>query len=225
MARCKLCDARGILLSVDNNGVCNKCRALIYPQIHREREIIQESQAIIESSKNWKTKLTRYGVIAEMLGRLQKYEQKGIQGLFTQPIPQCLREIQEDRERLIQEVVEETETKARDRAEVASTVATKVSAAKRGIQALHKLQEEVGEHPAIDHAKAGLKEYAREIEFTSYIDAAQKAEFKRNHKKALDQYLEALYALKTDNVPDETQAKTIAELEEKIAALKSQVGK
>ena len=40
-----------------------------------------------------------------------------------------------------------------------------------------------------------------------------------------DQYLEALYSLKTDNVPDSSQQKTIAELEEKITALKKKEGK
>ena len=59
---------------------------------------------------------------------------------------------------------------------------------------------------------------------SGYVETAEKAEFKGNTKQALDQYLEALYFLKTDDVDDQLQAAEIARISRKIAELGGSVG-
>lgn len=173
------------MVSVDDNGVCAQCRPLIYPEILKTVKDIEKSQSIIESSKNWKTKLTRYNTIEVMIKGLLKYEEKGIQKLFTQPIPQCLREIDDDRRRMIEEVIQETERKATDRAEVASTARGKINAANKGIQDLHKVGKEVGDCVALAEAFNRLKAYAHEAELGSCHTAGFK-KLKAREDKAFE---------------------------------------
>ncbi|NLE21927.1 MAG: hypothetical protein GX624_03990 [Actinobacteria bacterium] len=52
-----------------------------------------------------------------------------------------------------------------------------------------------------------------------FIEAAEKAEFKGNKKRALDQYQEALYFLKTDDIADDSQASEIARIAAKVEKL------
>jgi hypothetical protein len=53
----------------------------------------------------------------------------------------------------------------------------------------------------------------------AYMEKAEKAEFKGQQKKALEQYYEALYYLKHNEVDDVLKAEHIAGLEQKIRSL------
>lgn len=51
------------------------------------------------------------------------------------------------------------------------------------------------------------------------LEKAEKAEFKGQNKKALDAYLEALFVLRKDKIPDTEQAHEVDMIEGKIANL------
>ena len=66
-----------------------------------------------------------------------------------------------------------------------------------------------------------LNSQSNKILYSYFIEKAKKFEFKEQYSKALDQYYEALYVLKTDDVDDAEQGAEIKELELKIQELKS----
>ena len=105
--------------------------------------------------------------------------------------------------------------------ELAATTRAKVAAANKGVLKLKEMQDLMERStPTIERGVAELLGLAHKAEFLAFVSAAEKAEFKGNAKKALDQYQEALYFLKTDNVDDAKQAELIAKLEAKIVELK-----
>lgn len=57
------------------------------------------------------------------------------------------------------------------------------------------------------------------VQLEGYLDAAKRADFKGQKKKALDQYYEALYFLKHDEIEDSLQMEHISTIEAKIEEL------
>jgi hypothetical protein len=121
------------------------------------------------------------------------------------------------------EQIDLTVKKAHEKAEDSLSPRSKMSAYK---SALLKVREFANEHnirSRIDIYEQELLTAAYRAEFEIYLDLAHKAEFKGNTQKAIDQYQEALYLLKTDNIPDDEQVSVIYILEEKIKELQSEV--
>ena len=56
-----------------------------------------------------------------------------------------------------------------------------------------------------------------------YLEAARKAEFKGNVKKAIDQYQEALFFIRNDDIDDTQQRFEINEIETKLTELRCRV--
>ncbi len=71
----------------------------------------------------------------------------------------------------------------------------------------------------MDQLEARVRRFSHQTQLNAYLEAARKAEFKGQKKKALDQYLEALYFLRSDEIDDSLQAEKISELEAKISEL------
>lgn len=69
--------------------------------------------------------------------------------------------------------------------------------------------------------EAKVRTRHREIQLENLIDAAKKAQFKGQTKKAIDGYREVLYVLKNDPVPDTQQEHEIAALERLIGDLEA----
>lgn len=220
MGQCKLCGKKGLLLTLDKQGLCNNCQLQLYPSLVRTIEIIEESQKIIKESKNWKTKLGRCDTIVQLLERFAGYEARGIKGLFNKTVPECLQEVEAMRSEVMKEAISATYEDARAKAQFSSTPRTKINACNKGILKFKELTKSFGKHPLIERAARQLKKHAHTLEFKSFVDAAQKAEFKGNFKKALDRYQEALYFLKTDEIDDSEQKETIVKLQAKIEEVK-----
>lgn len=81
-------------------------------------------------------------------------------------------------------------------------------------------QTKLNDPKSIESFISDLEAAAHQLQLNTYIETAEKAEFKGSKKKAIDQYLEALYFLKTDDIDDKLQKDQIEEIETKIAELK-----
>lgn len=66
-----------------------------------------------------------------------------------------------------------------------------------------------------------VRKFLHETQLNAFLEEARKAEFKGNKKKALDQYKEALYFLRNDEIDDSLQAGKIKEIEKKISELET----
>ena len=224
MAECKRCGARGLFLYVSSAGICGSCEAELNIVVPNLMRIIKDSAELVNKSKNWKTRLSRCDLGIEKAEELMPLEDKGI--LTASPsIAQILQDFKDSREEVIRSAIEKTYEDARAKAQTAATPRSQITAAKKGLLNLRQVYEEVGNHPLIPKVANRLKEYAHGLELNTYITAAQKAEFKKNYKKALDQYQEALFFLKTDDIDDSLQADIIGKLERKIRELEDVISK
>lgn len=70
--------------------------------------------------------------------------------------------------------------------------------------------------------KDSIEEYISELEINNFEMKAQKLEAKDKFQAAKDVYIDALFYIKNDSIPDAKQAEKIWELEKKIADLKKQ---
>lgn len=226
MSQCKICNKSGFFLSADKNGVCSQCGFPFYSQVKRSFEIIKESEKLINESKNYSTRLSRCDLIRKILMEFYAHEKKGISfsKLLKLNIVQTLQEAEEMRCRIIDDAIMSSYEDIIAKVNVASSPKIKINACNNGILKLRELAKDVGYHPEIQRIAGELKKQAHILGYKSFIDAAQKAEFKDNLKKALDQYQEALYFLKTDEIDDSKQQDTIASLEVKIDELKHKMG-
>jgi len=220
MAECKYCGKKGFFVSVDSKGLCPDCRVLIYPQVERTIQIVQESEKIIKESKNWKTRLGRCDTLREILSRFEEYERRGIQ-LFNMPLSVLLASVEQNRIDVVKDTIRAIYKDACAKSEMATTATTKVNAVNKGILKLRELNEIVDQPQLFEKAVAKLEQRAHQMQYKAFVDAAQKAEFKGNLKRALDQYQEALYFLRTDRIADSLQKSAIENLEGKIAEIQN----
>jgi len=125
------------------------------------------------------------------------------------------------RDRVIADEVAMVVEKAVLKSDSAGTPRTRVSALTQILPKLLDYQRQCADSDIMEPIIADMKRRIHRTQFSVFIDAAKKAEFKNQKKKALDQYQEALYFLKTDAVPDEQQSEIIKRLESKIEELQS----
>lgn len=125
MAHCRYCGKRGLLVAVNVDGLCGDCQVEILQQVPQVVRIINESEKIIESSKNWKTRLSRCDDIDQFLKRFESYAERGIE-VFSQPLRDCLQEDSDRRMNVIEETVQSLFEAATTKAETAATPRTRI---------------------------------------------------------------------------------------------------
>ncbi len=221
MAKCIWCGASGLFLSVDKNGLCRRCQAIIYSDIQQRLRIIEDSQKLIEESKNFSTRIGRVDTFLKQIHELKKYEEKKITTL--EPVPSEIeKKLYKLREELIFENIVEEIDKIMNKAKLALTPKTKMSGANKALIRINERKEEVQEEEKIkeiEEKEKELKKFIHDTKLNEYLDEAKKAEFKGKKTKALDKYQEALYFLQNDEIDDSLQKEKINELKAKISEL------
>ncbi len=221
MAKCIWCGASGLFLSVDKNGLCRRCQTIIYSDIQQRLRIIEDSQKLIEKSKNFNTIIGRVDTFLEQVQELKKYEEKGITTL--EPPPSELEEkIYVLKEEIIFENIVEEIDKIMSKAKLALTPKTKMSGANKALITINERKGEVQEEDKInkiEEKEKEIKKFIHETKLNEYLDEAKKAEFKGKKAKALDKYQEALYFLQNDEIDNLLQKEKIDELKAKISEL------
>ncbi|EIJ79175.1 hypothetical protein PB1_16499 [Bacillus methanolicus PB1] len=223
MAQCKFCGKKGIFLTVSKAGLCNKCHNPVMFSIERHVEIINESLTLVETSKNFNTKMNRLDLVEEQYRILDKdYYSKGISVLSDTPRNK-LKEVQAIRKRLVEEEIENRIEKHMDKAKLAKSVNAKINNANKALMELKEFAKEYGYlNELLVH---NIQHFIHKVELDDLILKAEKFEFKGNNKKALEQYQEALFFLKKDDIPDQKQDDLIRKLENKINSLKEDSNK
>lgn len=218
MATCVWCGKKGFFVLVNNEGFCKNCED-VHMVVKRHLEIIQESQKIVLSSKNINTKLSRLDVIIDNAKSISKYEEK-IPGIVSPSTSEIIRVCLSDKKEIILESVYSTVSKHQNKAELAVTLKSKINELNKILLKLNEAKSILGEYPQkLIIIERSIRSEIHKIKLNNIIEAAKKAEFKGQVKKAIDQYQEALYFLKTDDVDDSSQKQSIAEVEKKIAEL------
>jgi len=221
MPQCKWCGKKGILLKLDEYGLCKNCHAIVLLNISQIARIINDSIEIINKSKKLDTKLSRLELIEEKYKELLVYENAGINPSDKLP-SKALEEIAGLRDDIIIEHFEEKLKELRPRIE------SELSATRK-INLLTKLHSDFLKHKDLislgsNKAKAArfeklLKLLISKYEYEKLVEKAKKSEFKGQKKSALNAYYDALYYLKNNQIEDELEIDKINFVKNKISEL------
>lgn len=217
MATCRYCDRKGIFISIDVNGLCKKCRPLLIV-IQQNIRILKESMRLAHEGKTFKTRLSRCDLVLEEAEALLAYEKKKIPTVTPAPsaIASHYREFHDD---LIMEEAESIAEKSSAKANIAGSVRSHEAALANGLLKIQEITANLIDFERGTNLIETHQFLIHQNKLGGFLEAARKAEFKGNRKKALDQYQEALYFILHDDVPDGEQKKQITEIEEKIKQL------
>lgn len=216
MAQCKLCSRSGWLLSISQHHLCKTCEPYVQLDLQQRVRIIQDSLGIVKSSRNLDTKLSRIQVAIDHLRALQNYERRGIETILPPP-SEAIRNYERKRQEEIAAHAKIVHEAALAKVGVATTSKSKITALSKGLLKLRELAQHSSSN--VRPLAENLQEQIAKVTMSDYLEKARKAEFKGQNKKALEQYYEALYFLKHDDVDDRLQAEHIALLEQKILGL------
>lgn len=220
MAQCRLCDKKSFFLTVTSNGLCGPCDRLVQIEVGQRSRIIADCLKLINSSKKLDVRLSRCDILVDHAKFLLGYEQRGIPTINPTP-SYILAEYGDKRDSLVLECTTNETEKCLTKISLSASLTTKLSEATKALFKIQENKQLLADPSVLGKLEARVKRVVHEARLGSYIEAAQKAEFKGQKKRALDQYQEALYLLKTDAVDDTLQSENIAKLEAKITELSS----
>lgn len=218
MAKCKLCDRKGFFLSVDSDGLCKDCAYALNIDVTQRGRILNESIELARKGKTFSTRLSRCDLLLEHARCLLKYEGMNIQTISPTP-SEILVEYGDYRDKLIIEEACKVADKGKAKAEVAATIASKYNALANSLIKVKDIFKNLSNPTFGKKVEKELKFLIHKIKLDGFLDAAKKAEFKGNKKRAIDQYQEALYFIRNDDIPDDQQIKEIKEIESKLKEL------
>lgn len=218
MGVCKMCGRKGFFLSVSANGLCKSCDPVVTMDVQQRWRIINDCMKLVGESKNMKTRLSRCDFLLEHAQALLAYEHKQIPTISPSP-SQLLSEYAAMRDQIVVEGVTVEVEKALAKAGIAAAPSTSINEANKALLKIREGKQELRDKAKLDQLEARVRRFSYETQLKGYLEAARKAEFKGQKKKALDQYQEALYFLRNDEIDDSLQAEKIGEIEAKISEL------
>ncbi len=218
MAQCKWCEKKGMLLSVNWDGLCKVCASTVAIEIQQRTRIIDDSARLALEGKKIDTRLSRCNLVLEHANALLKYEEKGVPTIDPDP-SKLIFGFNELHDKIIIEEMEGITNKALTKAGVATTNKQAINEATKALVKIKEWEDKLNEPGGLEDLEGQVRTFTHEKQLNGFLEEARKAEFKGNTKKALDQYQEALYFLKTDEVDDSLQAGAISEIEAKIKEL------
>lgn len=217
MARCKWCDRRGLFMSVDVYGLCKRCQPIIVNALEHAR-VIEQSVPFVRDGKTFSTRLSRCDTVLQHAESLIEFEQKGISTISPAPSA-YIETFGAIRKELVIEEAHKAARKATEKASVVSTPSAKERALAAGILKVREITESLDNREEADAIEQRLRNEVHRATLEGFLEAARKAEFKGNTKKAIDQYQEALFLLKNDHIPDEEQHSQLDEIQTKLNEL------
>lgn len=215
MAQCKWCKKKGFFRSVDSNGLCTSCAPGILFDIQQRFRIVNDCMRLAQDGKTFKTRYSRCNLLLEHAEQLLKYEKQGIGTISPSPSA-ILKEFGTIKENIVSDELRSILNNAKSKAEVASTVRSKQSALSKGILKARELPVDEFD---VSEIEKELNNEILHVKLNGFEEAARKAEFKGNTKKAIEQYEEALFLLKETENPKK-YSKTMNEIQKKLDNLK-----
>ena len=170
-----------------------------------------------------KTVLHRIDLLLEHTNLIAQYEAKGI-SLMTPSAKEMYSNYSQMKISLIEEYVKDEIEKIRTRANLALSPKSKITEMNK---ALIKIAEWKNEYPVekisemLVTKEQSIGQSIHKMQLQQYIDEAEKALFMKQKNKALTKLREALYFIKTDMVPDDSQQDIILQIEKKILDIQS----
>lgn len=218
MAKCKWCDRSGWFLRLNSVGLCNNCSPLVKFDVQQRLKILNDSINIVNESKNLDTRLSRLDLLLEHANALYRYEQRGIP--VVEPSPSAVLEnFRGRKDQIILETLRTITEEAKKKSATVTAASSKVSSLTKALLKIREYTDKVDSKKSLTVLEKSVTNMIQKIQLQGYLNQAEKAEFKGQNKKALDQYYEALYFLKHDDIDDSLQQGMISHIEDKIIEL------
>jgi len=177
---------------------------------------------LIGESKKLDTQLSRCDLLLEHAEALMKYEEKGIPTI--EPLPSAL--LREYRIKQDELILNGLECEVKDtliKIGVTISPKTKINHLSKALLKIREYKPKANNSELLNDLEMKLVELIHQTQLNSYLEEAKKAEFKGQRKKALENYYEALYFLKHDEIDDALQSENISALEARIAELNKDI--
>jgi hypothetical protein len=193
----------------------------LIPEIASRLRVLKESVELARSGKTYSTRLSRTDVALQHAENLVQYERAGIPTVDPTP-SELVTMLKEHRQEVVDTELTAIVRKAKQKASLAATPRTQERALATAVIKVREVSEAAGanEESAAGHV-ADLESEIHRVKLDGFLEAARKAEFKGNAKKAVDQYQEALFLLRNDDVDDACQAEEMSQIEAKIRELQA----
>jgi hypothetical protein len=218
MATCKLCHENGWLLSVNADRLCKVCATVFYQELGERMRIIKSSQDVISKSSNLDTILSRLDLCISHFKELGKYSSLGIPTVRPPPT-EAIVIYEGEKSKIATDLLNKKFLAARDKSHNSKTLSGKIGPLNKVLEAITKYQLELDDVTELERLEVTVRHEVANVIARHYMEEANKADFKGQKKKAIDQYLEALYAMLNDPIPDEIQKGDIELAKRKIVEL------
>ena len=218
MGECKYCGRNGWLLPISPLGVCYNCHPMVLMEVSQKSRIIIESEKIIQKSKNLDVQLSRCDLIVEYANALIKYEKCNIETVKPRP-SELVSKYTNEKEYIILKGLQTRVIDDNQKVRVSQSPKSKINIYTKTLLKIMEYKGRMKNPSKLDVIESDVKMAIHQIQYVSYLEDAQKAEFKKQRKKALDKYYEALYFLQHDEIEDSLQHSYISFLESKIKEL------
>lgn len=224
MAQCKYCGRSGWFLSVSKSSLCKECDSIVVMDVGQRARIINDSMKIVEEAKKIDTQISRCELIIEHAEAMIKYETKGVPTI--QPSPTILTSTYQSKiDEVILDGLRSELENAQTKAEVTARPKSKINIFSKVLLKIREYKPQAKNPELLNELEGQVAGIIHQIQLNDYLEQAKKAEFKKQPKKALEQYYEALYFLKNDEIKDSFQSKHISLIEAKISGLSAGEGK
>ena len=222
MARCKFCGKGGWLSRTDSEGLCDLCSRDLSVELDSAVRVVEESLRIVSRSKSLPTILQRLGVAEDACKDLLRYEALGITST-TPPPSEFIEAIDGDRQAAIRNWLGKERAAARTKVEAATTPAAKTRGYTKLLELIGDLYPVVDDMAYLQATELAVRQELDSVLLALAIERADRLAFRGQKKRACDAYLDALFMLRGDSVPDADQAPTVARIEARILELGGEV--
>ena len=218
MAQCRWCGRSGPHLSITEQGVCRACYPIVGMDIVQRTRIIEESNAIVYKSKKLETRISRCELIIEHAKALLPYEVRGIPTIS--PVPsKAIEAFGKIRDDIVVDTLQNEFVEILKKTSLPMSPKTKVNRLAKFLLRVRENKSKVASKDLLNTLETKVSEEIHSTQLNSMLESARKCEFKRQQKKALNHYYDALYFLRHDDIDDKLQSTQISAVEEKIKEL------
>ena len=222
MARCGFCGKSGWFLRTSEEGLCEACAQAWSWETESNLRVIKESANIASETKKLDTMLSRFAVAMDGCRQLLKYERRGIPSMSPPPT-EAIELLVSERQSAVLRWIDRELLAARAKSEAATTPAARTRGYSRLLENISTLYMQLDDTEAIRTAELSVRQELDAVRLKVELDRAGKLEFRGQKKRACDAYLDALYLLRGDSIPDDEQQAEIDRIEAKVVALGGEV--
>ena len=222
MARCSLCSKSGFFLKTNRDGVCETCEVGLVAEVSSAARVIKQSIEIAETTKNLHTMLSRLNVAEGNCRQLLQYEERGVRTIDPAP-SELIKITKSTRRTAVLDWIERELLAARAKSKAATTPTNKTGGYSKLLEKIGAIYAEVDFTTEIRAVELEVRRELDAVRLKVDIERAEKFAFKGQKKRACDAYLDALFLLRSDSIPDHEQEADISQIESRIRELGGEV--